>query len=210
MRRVCVAVFWAVLIALAIVGAYLALIYRPEPLAEGTPATGGARAVAGPAGGERTSAADVVEVLRRAQEIEAARALRSTTPTEGGPMPRDLRRLEHQRAAAEPVARRFFSVFARYELGNLDARIEAELRATATPAFFRALIAAPPRLPVAAGRPARAKLGALLFVADEIAAGGQPRAAELVGSLERAGQRSPIAIRLVEGQAGWRVAGIGR
>lgn len=50
-------------------------------------------------------------------------------------------------AQVELAARRFLAPYFRYEVGDIDARVRRELRATATPEFATALLAVPPRAP---------------------------------------------------------------
>lgn len=206
-RRICVVVFWGVLLVLAVVGAYLALFYRPEPLAEDADLT--SRSPQPHVGIPRNEMVDAVEQLQRRQERVATRHPYPTPVRETGPKPRDVLRLEQERADAETVARRFYGAFARYELGALDARTLVALRATSTGAFAHELTEAPPRLTAPARRAAPGELGALTFVAGDSAA-GELRTAELVGAVLRGGPRSPIAIELVADTDGWRVSGISR
>lgn len=114
-------------------------------------------------------------------------------------------------AHAAPVAHRFLRVFARYEVGDLGARTRAGLRATATAPLFSELVSEPPRLPQ--GAQPRQAHPAGSFDVVPIAADPSRRELleiELVTSFVRAGQGSPIAIRLrlVEGR--WRVSGLTR
>lgn len=60
-------------------------------------------------------------------------------------------------AQVERSARRFLKPFFRYEVGDIDAGVRRELRATATPQFAAALLAVPPRPPAGAGFPPRAR-----------------------------------------------------
>lgn len=156
----------------------------------------------------------VLDEERAAVEAMWARELRRHDahgdPGHAEPQPRDERRLERVADEAEAVAREFYGAFAAYELGSLDAEIRATLRATATPALVRTLLAAPPRVSLGAVQPGRGELGWLQFVpVDSEPARREVAAAELVGEVEREGLHSPIAIEVVN-DGRWRVAGISR
>lgn len=112
---------------------------------------------------------------------------------------------------AGPVARRFLDAFTRYEVGRLDSKTRAELRATATAAFFPELVSAPPRVPTGA-KPPRARPAARFEVVPIAAApsGDELLEVELVTSLVRASERTPIGIRLRRVQGRWRVSGLTR
>lgn len=173
-----------------------------------------------PTAGETQSVAEAAskELLqeeRAEAEAEGERELRRHDPR-GDPdhaeaRPRDERRLERIAGEAKAVAREFYEAFAAYELGSLDAGIRATFRSAATRAFARTLLAPPPpRVPLGAPQPGKGELGSLQFVAlDSDPARRQVAAAELVGEVERDGQRSPIAIELIY-DGGWRVVGISR
>jgi hypothetical protein len=60
-------------------------------------------------------------------------------------------------AQVELAARRFLAPYFRYEVGDIDARVRRELRATATPEFAAALLAVPPRAPAWGGFPPLAR-----------------------------------------------------
>lgn len=201
------ALFWLTLIALAVAGAYLAVFDAPQP-----PATGfGAQ----PPGDSRRAPTGGPSREQAAEEPGRERTARRRGPAvaearEPGPRARDLRRLDRERARAEPVARSFFSAFAHYEVGELDRRVVAQLRATATDRFAGELVGSPPRVRPRSSAPAPAALRRLVFVAGELGAHGELRGAELVGSVERGGRHSPIAIELVRRSRGWRVSGVGR
>jgi hypothetical protein len=147
-------------------------------------------------------------------DAERARELRALDPREdrdhAQPRRRDVRRLARIEADAAAVADEFFAAFARYELGGVDATIRAAFRRTATWGFARTLLAEPPRIPPGVESPVRAELVELQFVARE----SDPErlevlAGELVGEVERDGERTPIAIEVVN-DGGWRVAGVSR
>lgn len=195
---------WVVPAVLALAGAYFALIYDPrletelDPVGQGVEREGAAGAAAG-----------IVGELRREQERGEARALEPPHGEEDAPRPRDLRRIERQGAEAERIARRFFAAFTRYELGLLAPLTEARLRETATARLSRLLLAEPPRLPAGREPPALAELGAVEFAPAAVRR-GEIRTAELVGWVDRAGNRTPLAIDLELRARGWRVSGIGR
>lgn len=153
---------------------------------------------------------DSIRVADRREHLMEARRESPVGAPDHSRRKADLAALAAQAELAEPVARRFFSAFSLYELGELDGRVKAKLRVTASAPFARELIAAPPRTPGGAERPARARLGALEFVAGEV----DPRrerlsGAELVGDVRRSGERSAIAIELVRERQDWRVGGLG-
>jgi hypothetical protein len=180
----------------------------PEPVSRQSPVAGEWRSVA------EAASEHVLEEQRAEAEATRARELRRHDPQgdpgHAEPRPRDERRLELIGDEAEAVAGEFYGAFAAYELGSLDAEIRATVRATATRAFARTLLAAPPRVPLGAEQPGRGGLGSLQFVTvDSHPARREVAAAELVGEVERDGERSPIAIELVN-HGGWRVAGISR
>lgn len=209
-ERARMAVFGLAVAMLVGAGAYFAL---REDSAE-PPSDRGAIAASAPA--QRASASEQVltEIRHHKREEVVAEARREDPINEEddhGQRPHDLQVLEDEGERAEPIARRFFSAFALYELGDVDRRIDHELRATATAAFARELLAAPPRIPPGTERLARAKLGRLEFVAGK----ADPKrrrlvSGELVGSVDRAGKRSPLAIGVIVKRGGWRVAGLGR
>lgn len=178
----------------------------PEPVAAPSPIAGGSQSVA------EAASEEVLEEQRAAAEAERARELRRRDPhgdpDHAEPRRRDERRLARIADEAEAVAQEFYGAFAAYELGRLDAGIRATFRTAATRAFARTLLAAPPRVPLGAAQPGKGELGWLQFVpVDSDPARREVAAAELVGEVERDGQRSPITIELVN-DGGWRVAGI--
>jgi hypothetical protein len=84
-------------------------------------------------------------------------ALRLPRPTR-----RALARAERRSASLRRSARRFLAAFSRYEVGEGGRALDVVLRAAATPAFARRLLAAPPRAPPAlGGYPPPARLGGL-------------------------------------------------
>ena len=125
-----------------------------------------------------------------------------------GPRPAIVALYEHVQAKAEPVARRFFVAFSRYELGDRDAGVERALRVNATAAFARELLAAPPRF-VAGARPAPATLGRVELVPGH-SKGGRLLGAEIVGLTRRDEREEPLSIELEAERGGWRVSGLGR
>ena len=70
-------------------------------------------------------------------------------PLVAGPSPQVARRVAGEtgrlHAQVELAARRFLIPYSRFEVGDIDARVRRELRATATPEFAAALLAVPPR-----------------------------------------------------------------
>lgn len=207
--RTGVLVFWAALALLAAAGAYFAAIYEPEASSSDPPVKRERAArIRRPA--HVPGAGGLLDRWRN-QDHRAAQEIRPTASAERTLAPDIPRRLVIDRAAAESIARRFFAAFARYELGELDPCIEASLRATATGAFARELIATPPRIPQPVRELGVAVLRRLEFVPGQI--DGRKDGlltAELVGSVERGGERTPIAIELAREGGEWRVAGIGR
>lgn len=150
-------------------------------------------------------------VVRAENRHEAEAARREDAHGEPGPTPQTLRVYERTRAAAEPVAGRFFAAFSLYEVGLADEKVRRELRATATPAFAEELLAAPPRLPPGASKPERAFLGRVGFVPGDAGASGRRlTSGELVGVVRRGAAAEPIAIELRRVGRGWRVPGLGR
>ena len=116
-------------------------------------------------------------------------------------------------AEAEPLARRFWAAYSRYELGELDPAAAAELRVTASPAFASELLdEIPVRLPVGAKRPKRAELGKLqIRLAGSDNTPTELNTIDLVGAVIRGGTREPLALELSRFPGGdWRVAGLGR
>lgn len=138
---------------------------------------------------------------------EESESSREAAPPERRIMQRDRDVL----ADAAPVARQFLRAFARYEVGDLGAATRAELRLTTTAALFSELVSQPARLPPD-GHPARAHpvgdFDVVPIAADT--SGRELVEAELVTSLERAGARTPIGVRLRWAEGRWRVAGLTR
>ena len=197
-----------------LLGAGVLFALRDE---EDPPATPSAERAATAPEEEAVAAAASEEVLeeeRAEAEAERARELRRHDPHgdphHAEPRLRDERRLERIADEAEAVAREFYGGFAAYELGRLDAEVRATFRRTATRAFARMLVEAPPRVPLGAERPGQGELGQLQLAAvDSDPARRELVAAELVGEVERGGHRSAVAIELVN-DGGWRVAGLSR
>ena len=153
----------------------------------------------------------VVAEKQRDERREAAHAAGDAQAEhEPGPRAEDVALYEATQAVAEPVARRFFDAFARYELGELSAEVTDELAATATRDLAAELLDAPPRFPPGAPKPKPGELGALEFVPLEgDAAGEQIVEADLVGTVIRDGERSPVSLRMkLDGR--WRVAAVDR
>ncbi len=148
---------------------------------------------------------------------ERGRAVRdgareSASPREAAPPERRIEQRDREvLAGAGPVARRFLRAFARYEVGDVGAKTRAGLRATTTAAFFSELVSQPPRIPEGV-EPVGAHPGAgfdvVPITAD--ASGRRLLEVELVTSLVRAGERTPIDVRLRRGEGYWRVAGLTR
>ncbi len=205
--RASVAHLWLLVIGLALASAAVALIDAPEP----TPREGFASPTVDKsrraAGGWANRGSHPLERKRQARR---ARRTRSRVDKEPGPRAGDLRRLDRERARSAPVARRFFSAFARYELGEFDHRITAQLRATATRRFAAELTGSPPRATELSSALQPAELGRLVFVVGELDARDELASAELVGAVKRGRESSPIAIEMVQTQRRWRVSGIGR
>lgn len=125
------------------------------------------------------------------------------------PEPEIERRDRAVLAAAVPVARRFLSAFALYEVADLDGRVREELQASATAAFFSELVSQPPRLPPGAEiTPARVVGGFELIPIKVDAAARELVEVELVGTMIRAEERTPIALRMRREDDAWRVAGV--
>lgn len=200
--------FWSILIALALGGAYITLVDVPAPPPGGGAVTPSVRATDPGAAGARVPERPHVERRRNHSGLQLPR--RPAGIPEPGPRARDLRWLDRQRARAEPVARRFFAAFSRYELGEVDRRIEAQLRATATRHFAAELRRSPPRTTIGSSSTPRGALGGLEFVAGRLDDRGELRSGELVGSVRRGERRSPIALEVVQLAGEWRVAGVGR
>lgn len=215
-ERARIALFALAVALLAGAGLFFSSRGDPE---SAQPVDARSRALSVPAGAaaaeELEARGQVLSQLERSQREAKVDAAAELDPTKGehtGPKPADLERLERIEAEAEPVARRFFAAFSRYELGELDRRIERELRATSTADFADELIGVPPRLPAGAELPARGELSERLdFVAGESdPARREVLAAELVSYVDRDGERSPIAIEMTLERGRWLVAGIGR
>lgn len=150
-----------------------------------------------------------VRAIRRGDRRRRAQDARHEDPHgEPGPPPATAALYERVRARAEPVARRFFAAFSSYEQGDRRSGIARALHATATAAFARELLAAPPRA-VAGAASAPATLGRVEFVPGR-GRGGRLVAAEIVGVTRRGGREEPLSIRLRAERAGWRVSGLGR
>lgn len=154
----------------------------------------------------REQAARAIRLSDRRHRRREAR--REDPHGEPGPRPATLALYERAQAEAEPVARRFFAAFSRYELGERSAGVARALRASATAAFARELLAAPPRR--VAGIPAApASLGRVEFVPGH-SDDGRLVGAEIVGVTRRDGRAQPISIELEAERGGWRVSGLGR
>jgi hypothetical protein len=130
---------------------------------------------------------------------------------EDGPVTEAQQALEAEaRDELAPLAERFFAAFSRYEIGELDEGVEAELRATATPGYARELLAAPPRPPISGEVPERAELSGELVLVPLEADGGEFSRVELVGEIARGGENPhAIAFELSRAARGWRVSGLG-
>jgi len=152
---------------------------------------------------------DVAQTSRSDEPVLTATVADPAEHRHRGPRRADLRRSRRTERGAEPVARRFFAAFARYELGARDASVSDQLRSTASKRFSAQLLGAPPRSP-RTQTPAPPAFGDLTLVPGAVAGSGRLTTIELVGELERAGERSPLAIELVRRRAGWHVAGLGR
>lgn len=117
---------------------------------------------------------------------------------------------EAERRNAEPVARRFFDAFALYELGEGSGAVERLIAQTTTPRFRRELLASrPPRVPDGIAAPPLARLVGLDFVPGRTR-GAELLALEFVATIDRNGERTPLAIALRRAQGGWLVDPLGR
>lgn len=154
----------------------------------------------------REQAARAIRLSDRRHRRREAR--REDPHGEPGPRPATVALYEGAQAEAEPVARRFFAAFSRYELGDRSAGVARALRAGATAAFARELLAAPPRR-VTGAPAAPASLGRVEFVPGT-SDGGRLVGAEIVGVTRRDGRAEPISIELEAERDGWRVSGLGR
>jgi hypothetical protein len=121
--------------------------------------------------------------------------------TEAGRVALETARL---RAQVEQAARHFMPPYFRYEVGDIDARVRRELRATATPEFAAALLAVPPRAP-AGGEfplPARAQGFEINF----------SQSTAFHAFVDVAARRGAVAERLSfefeYGDRGWRASGV--
>lgn len=212
-RRGRIALFCAAAALLA-AGAAVLVIAGEGPGEERPAENGAAASKSGPTAGPPPPA----EVLEESRGRSRGRheggappdAIEELEQLEEGEAPSELERLGGERRAAEPTARRFFAAFSLYELGRLSARVERELRATATRAFARELISLPPRVPGGARAPARARFGALQLVPGRYAPSGELAELELIATVGREGERSPMAIEMRREPGGWRVSGLGR
>jgi len=152
------------------------------------------------------------EELERAEHAARRQELVELKEHEAEPETREAERLAFasERASAQLAARRFFSAFARYELGELTPRIERELQVTSTIALARQLLAASPRVSTGAGAPSRARLRGLEFVPRRLR-GGELVSLELVGTVDRGGAKTPVAIAIRRaGGDRWLVDALGR
>lgn len=206
-RELRIALVVAFVCAVALLTAALVLS-GPEPLSEPP-----ARAAGGASTTSTGEASAVVEEAERVvaeEEAERAREAESEHAGEEGEVSAGV--LTRERRAldgAEPVARRFFAAFARYELGEDSDAVADVITATVTPALAREL-GRPPRIPPGVAVPKRAALAGRLQL---VALDGTPAElteAELVGALERGGERSAVSLRMVRDGGRWRVAALGR
>ena len=94
-------------------------------------------------------------------------------------------RAERRARALRRSARRFLAAFCRYEVGEGGRALAVALRAAATPAFARRLLAIPPRPLAPAGYPPPARLGGLR-ISFLSAAGNRA----LVAAMARRGARA--------------------
>lgn len=165
---------------------------------------------ASPEQGSEELRSELRKRIERGEVLEEARAAKREDPQgEPGPRERTLRHYAALGRAAEPVGRRFFAAFARYELGKVDRELVATLRSTASAGFARELLRSPPRLPPATGKiPKLAVLGRVEFVPGAVSR-GRIVGGELVGYVSRGGRSEPIALRLALEHGRWRIAGIG-
>lgn len=165
-----------------------------------------AAVVSAPRGEVRERAARAIRLGGLQQRRREAR--REDPQGEPGPRPATVALYERAQAKAEPVARRFFAAFSRYELGERSAGVARALRASATAAFARELLAAPPRR-VAGAPAAPASLGRVEFIPGR-SGGGRLVGGEIVGVTRRDGRAEPISIELEAERGSWRVSGLGR
>jgi hypothetical protein len=207
-HRAAVALFWLTLFGLALAGAYVAIFDLPTLPARDAGLPPSVRDAGSAGAGDRDL--DWPPAQRGSENPGPALRRAGARAPEPGPRARDLRRVDRQRVRAEPVARRFFAAFSRYELGELDPRIGAQLRATATEGLVAVLIESPPRTTTLSSSTTRGQLGRLIFVAGEVSSRGELRGAELVGWVKRGARRSPIAIEVVQMKGERRVSGVGR
>lgn len=119
----------------------------------------------------------------------------------------EVRRSAGERRAAAAVARRFLRAFSRHEIGRGSLTVERELRASTTAAFARELLAAEPRLSLGAppplARPRRLQLVPGKHLRGELVA------LEFVATIDRAGERTALAISMRR-DGGWLVDALGR
>ena len=105
--------------------------------------------------------------------------------------------------AATPVARRFLAALLAFELSGGTPEVRAALRASATPALARFLIARPPRRPAGAAPPRRGRLVGL----EPLTAASSGRL-ELAATIARPGRRTGLIVTLRRGGDGWRVSAL--
>jgi hypothetical protein len=167
----------AAVATLAVATIAAALLVFASPQRDVAPAD---RPTTAPSPASRSAAADVHG--HRGHAPRSARRVRGDA---------DVRAREARGAGrARWVARRFVAAFSRYELGLVSPAVRGALRAAAAPGFVDELLAQPPRLPVADGRPPRVRLVALELL------GSDGRLTEFEAVLRR-GAAEPTVVTLV-------------
>lgn len=134
--------------------------------------------------------------------VGGAPVQRKTVPAPRAPLlMQDLAPREVRRALA--TARVFVRAFLRYEVRQGGRKVRDTLRRTATPAFARRLLSAPPRLP--------ARGGVTRGVLDRIDPADDPNAPAITvaAMVQRGDVVSSVPIRLRRSGDAWRVHAVG-
>lgn len=207
--RLRVAVTAAILAPLLFVAIVVGAREAPTPDPSTKDRLAGDVGAGGPTKREGGNAVEAVQAVERAEATIQRRQARSEDAKgEPGPSKEALGNQGAIADRAERVARRFFGAFSRYELGQLDREITAEIKATSTRKFARDLLKAPPRTGGGLEPPKRAELGPLDLLITS-SRGGKAVALELVGEVRRPSGKSLVAIEMRRVGGRWLVGGLG-
>jgi len=124
-----------------------------------------------------------------------------TTTTVAAPTPTPPLAVADQRATLR-AARGFLRAYLRFEVADHAAAVRRALRRTATGAFASDLLANPPR--TAGVRPHAGRVDGLELADDATAAD-----VSVSATIDRAGEVTPLTVRLAREDGRWLVSGLG-